>query len=703
MVNSRPPRRPLPRILLLRIIIVLAFLTLAGQLWRLQIVQGDTYRWKANNNRFRVVSLQAPRGVIYDRRGYILARNRPRHQVAVMPEDLPQEEAEQERVLRRLLRLLQTPLSSEEVTARPDEASSASAAASTSPARTPLSLEEMKAKIAEACRGGSFRPVLVNDNVPRDTALVIEEESINLPGVQVLVQPRREYPSGALTSHVIGYTGPIPRESVDVYTERGYAPTDQVGLAGLELTFEDDLRGQAGHKLIMVDVHGREVRTVGQPQAPIPGHNLILTLDLELQQVVEDALRRGVQAANSRSGVAIIMDPRDGAVLAMVSLPTYDNNLFAEGISVEEYAALSEDPDRPLVNHAISGIYPPGSTFKIIPAAAGLEEGVITPRTLLGDGEDGANDGVIWLPNKYFPDDRRQDQPFYCWSHKHGFGHGRINLVQAIAVSCDIFFYQLAGGYYEFEGLGVETLDEYARLFGLGEVTGIDLPGEHRGLVPDPKWKRLTYAENWVTGDTYNMAIGQGFILATPLQMLNATAAVANDGYLYRPQLVYQITDADGNVLRAFTPELIRELPIAKEHLALVREGMYQAVNWEHGTATKAALPDIAVAGKTGTAEFFIDRNRDGWPDRDAKGNLPTHAWFTAFAPYEDPEIALVVFIEGGGEGSSAAVPVAAEILRAYFDLQKARESEPTEAEAVPQPAVEELAVTPPDEARHGQ
>jgi len=651
-------------------LIGLAFLVLAGQLWRLQIVQGDTYRWKANHNRFRVVSLQAPRGVIYDRQGVILARNRPRYQVAVVPEDLPQGGAERERVLRRLLRLLRTSPSTETMQATPPSDETSSPSAETLP-----SLEELEAQIAEASKGGSFRPLLVSDNVSRDVALVIEEEGPDLPGVQVIVQPRREYPSGALTSHIIGYTGPIPRESVDAYVERGYAPTDQVGLAGLEFTFEDELRGQAGYRLIVVDVHGREVRTVGQPQMPIPGHNLILTIDLELQQAAEEALRHGLQMAHSRAGVVIAMDPRDGAVLAMVSLPSYDNNLFAKGISAEEYAALSEDPDRPLVNHAISGIYPPGSTFKIIPAAAGLEEGVITPGALLGDGEDGANDGVIWLPNKYFPEDRQQDQPFYCWSHKYGYGHGRVNLVQAIALSCDIFFYQLAGGYHEFEGLGVETLDRYARLFGLGEVTGIDLPGEHPGLVPDPKWKRLTYAENWVTGDTYNMAIGQGFILATPLQMLNATAAVANGGYLYRPQLVYQVTDAEGKVYRAFAPELIRELPIAPEHLTLVREGMYQAVNWEHGTATKAALPDIAVAGKTGTAEFFIDRNQDGWPDRDAKGNLPTHAWFTAFAPYEDPEIALVVFIEGGGEGSSTAVPVAAEILQAYFDLQKTREA----------------------------
>lgn len=702
MVNSRRPWRALSRLLSLRIVVVLAFITLVAQLWRLQIVQGDDFRWRANNNRFRVVSQEAPRGVIYDRQGHILARNRPRYQVVVVPEDLPDEEAEQTGVLRRLKYLLEKLPAAEEVENTSEEAAAVPAAAATPKAETPLLLAEIEAEVAAGARESSFRPVLVSDNIPRETALLIQEESPNLPGVQVQVQPRREYPSGSLTAHVIGYTGPIPSESVDVYVERGYRPAERVGLAGLETTFEDELRGQAGYRPIVVDVHGREVRTIGEPQSPVPGRNLVLTIDLQLQQAVEEALYRGLQAAYRRGGVAVAMDPRNGAVLALVSLPTYDNNLFAEGISVEAYAELSQGPDRPLVNHVISGIYPPGSIFKIIPAAAALQESVITPRTLLGDSQelDGANDGVIWLPNRYYPWDRRQDQGFYCWVHKLGYGHGRINLVTAIAESCDVYFYQLSGGYRKFEGLGLDMLDQYAQLFGLGHRTGIDLPAENAGLVPDAKWKRQTYGESWVTGDTYNVAIGQGYILSTPLQMLNATAAVANGGYLYRPQLVYQITRADGEVLRPFAPELIRELPIAREHLAVVREGMYQAVNWEHGTATGARLPDVTVAGKTGTAEFFIDRNQDGWPDRDAQGHLPTHAWFTAFAPYEDPEIVLLVLIEEGGEGSTAAVPVAAEILRAYFDLQERGEA--AEAEEMPTLMAEDAGAVVPDEASHG-
>ncbi|PKO20411.1 MAG: peptidoglycan glycosyltransferase, partial [Chloroflexi bacterium HGW-Chloroflexi-1] len=297
-------------------------------------------------------------------------------------------------------------------------------------------------------------------------------------------------------------------------------------------------------------------------------------------------------------------------------------------------------------------------------------ENVITTRTRLGDGFDGNNDGIIWLPNQSFPWDRTKDQPFYSWIHKYGYGHGFVMVREALAVSDDIFFYQLGGGYLNvFHGLGSEAIGYYAREFGLGQTTGIELPGESQGLIPNPKWKRLNYAENWLTGDTYNISIGQGFVLATPLQMANATAAVANRGFLYQPQLVDHVTDAEGKTVRGFEPLLIHEAPVDPAHLDTVREGMYGAVNWPNGTAPRAQLPGIAVAGKTGTAEYFRDDNNDNQPDRGEKGNLPTHAWFTAFAPYVDPEIVVTVFVANGGEGSSTAAPVATRILQAYFQL----------------------------------
>jgi penicillin-binding protein 2 len=430
-----------------------------------------------------------------------------------------------------------------------------------------------------------------------------------------------------------------------------------------------------------VDVNGRRVRTVGDPDMAQPGHNLVLSLDLDLQRAATEALQEALDNSGgftrATQGTVIALDPRNGAILAMVSLPSYDNNLFAKGITDEAWKALTEDPDLPLFNRAIGGQNPPGSTFKIIVASAGLQEGTIGLRTRLGDGLDGVNDGVIWVPNEYFPFDRTKDQPFYSWIHKYGYGHGLVTVRDALAVSDDIFFYQLGGGYRDFKGVGPLLIGQYAKSFGLGQSTEIDLPGESRGMVPTPKWKRINYAENWVTGDTYNMSIGQGYILATPVQMASATAAIANRGYLYRPQLVDHITDAEGNVIRSLEPELIREVPVNPAHLDTVREGMYGTINWPQGTATGVKVPNVTVAGKTGTAEFYRDDNHDRKPDRDEKGNLPTHAWFTAFAPYVDPEIVVTVFVANGGEGSGVAAPIANRVLLEYFG---SKSSEPTEA-----------------------
>jgi penicillin-binding protein 2 len=644
--------RPLfnhPRTLAFRGVIVIVFAILAFRLWQLQMVQHDEFRVRADDNRSRLVELDAPRGVIYDRYGRILARNRPSFNVLVIPGDLPDDKAQAEAVLTRLASIL----AGETTMIAGGHPPTSILPRDVEPRRI-LTLDEMRASIADARKHVAlFRPIVVADRISQTTAFIIEEEALTLPGVQLQVVPIRDYVTGALTAHLIGYTGPIPAEEKTLYQERGYGPLDQVGRVGLEFSYEEELRGTKGRKHSIVDANGREVRTVGQPIQPIPGRNLVLTLDLELQRAMEQALQQGMAAAKSKAGVAIAMDPRNGDILGMVSLPAYDNNLFAKGISASQYNALITDPLFPLFNRAIGGVYPPGSTFKIIPAAAGLQEGVITRRTLLND------PGIIWLPNQFFPDDPKQAQPFVCWIWKYGRGHGLLNVVSALAQSCDVFFYQVGGGYQGFRGLGEQTLAEYTREFGLGELTGIDLPGESRGLVPDPKWKRLQYAENWVTGDTYNMSIGQGYVLATPLQILNAVAAVANGGYLYQPRLVSRLTDEDGKVVYSYEPRLIREIPVTAENLAIVREGLYGAVNWDYGTATGARLPDIAVAGKTGTAEFP--------GKRDEEGHLPTHAWFTAFAPYEEPEIALVVFLEGGGEGSTYAVPVAAKILRAYF------------------------------------
>ena len=619
-----------------RVIIALIFAILAVRLWELQINRCGEYRLLADKNRFQVVPIDAPRGIIYDRGGRVLARNIPSFTVTIVPAYLPKDEAEKEAVFTRLSSLLGIPASAR-IAAR----------GSNDP---PLGIEEM----VERGKDSPFRPIPIARGIDRNTAFIIEEEHLDLPGVRLQIDPIRQYPTGALTSNIIGYMGHIPPELIDEYTARGYDPSsDKVGLTGVELTLEGELRGRKGSKYIEVDAAGREIKTVGEPQPPQPGHSLVLTIDLDLQQAMADALQKGLEKARSNSGVAIAMDPRTGEILGMVSLPSYDNNLFAGGISAEDYQKLESDPYHPLVNHAISGQYPPGSTIKIIHAAAALEEGVINKRTRLDC------PGIIWLPNKYFPNDPKLAQPFYCWIHEYGHGHGPLNVVEAIAYSCDIFFYKVGGGFGDFEGLGLERLTRYARLFGLGEETGIALPGEAKGLVPSAQWKRINYAESWTTGDTYNISIGQGFILVTPLQLLNATAAIANGGTLYRPELVYKVIDAEGNVIRPFIPEVIRRIPVSKRNLAIVREGMRASVEW--GEAQRANLPQVAVAGKTGTAEYP--------GPRDEKGNLPTHAWFVAFAPYENPEIAVVVFVYGGTSGAKVAAPIAKEILRYYFGL----------------------------------
>jgi penicillin-binding protein 2 len=633
------------RYLILQAFLVIALAAIVLRLWDIQIVSADAYKQSAARNRTRLVSIRAPRGIVYDRTGRLLVRNVPSFAVSIVPAALPDDEDERRRVLERVSILTDVPVDEADPRAEHQE-----------------SIEER----LSARSVGPYTAVRVASKVDRQAAFILEEEHLTLPGVLVEVDPLRSYAEGQLLAHVLGYVGYIPGERLDDYLddkEADYGPSDMVGLAGIELTQDKLLRGIKGQKHVEVDAFEREVNVLAV-QEPTPGHNLWLTVDTELQEVATRALREGMRQAGSDVGILAAIDPRTGEVLAMVSLPSYNNNLFSGGISREDYAALSEDRALPLVNHAISSAYPPGSTFKLVTGVAALAEGVIDTGTKI------TCPGRIYIPNKYFPDDPRMAQPFACWA---SWGHGPLNIHGAIAQSCNIFFGVVAGGYGSFEGLGMTRLEEYARAFGFGAPTEIDLSGESSGLIPNDRWKRQNYGEVWATGDTFNAAIGQGYVLVTPLQLLNATAAVANGGTLYRPQLVYRVVDSNGNVVEPFVPDPLTELDVADEHLAAIRLGMYQAVEW--GTATLARIPGVSVAGKTGSAEFAAF-DEEGNLVVDEEGYAPTHAWFTAFAPYEEPEIALVVLLEAGGEGSHAAVPVAAEVLRRYFGLQP--EPEPT-------------------------
>ncbi|HSJ52824.1 MAG TPA: penicillin-binding protein 2 [Anaerolineae bacterium] len=641
-----------------RLVLGLVFVVLVGQLWRLQIQQGDYYSQAAESNRIRLQADAAPRGVIYDRRGHLLARNQPQLTVSIVPAYLPEDPEARRQLLLRLSKLIEMPLRSSP--AGPSYLGNVSPDMEPIPNAPPGILDILETAETDLAY---YRPALLKEGISREVAMALQEEHLDWPGVLVQAQPVREYLHGSLTSHILGYVGPIPSEDVERYEAEGYdADLHSVGISGIEHSFERDLHGDDGQKLIEVDVHGREIGTVGEPEPAVPGYNLQLTLDLDLQQAAEEILKEQLQTLNKTQGVVIAMNPQTGEILALVSLPSYDNNEFSGGISSQALQKLQEDPSRPLVNHAISGMFPPGSTFKITVAAGALEEGVVTANSTFHCG------GILWLPNRFYPGDPSLAQPFYCWVHTSYGRHGSLSIVSALGRSCDIYFYQAAGGYRDqSQGLGAERVAQYAQLFGFGARSGIDLAGEATGLIPDAKWKRVNYSESWVTGDTYNMAIGQGFVLATPLQVLNAAATIANGGTLYRPQLVRQVIDGDGQVVRAFAPDVIRQVPISPANMNLVREGMRAVVAGAGATAWAMKVPGVAVAGKTGTSEFFEDRNKDGLPDRDKEGHLPTHAWFTAFAPYENPEIALVVFIYGGGEGSAAAVPVASDILNYYF------------------------------------
>ena len=712
-MNERAARTATATSIIVRFTLAATFLVFCLRLYSLQIVSGASYQEQAAVNRLREIDTHAPRGVIYDRNGEILARNRPSFVIAVIPADLPPDDIatefnEQRIALERLLAVLEADSDREmairiaEVMflhlGREDFKNTVESTGLTLSFRLVdleiLKLDEegreileevptlipdlaeplpvggllslLERAVAIGTQGSSYKPVSDLELVDREQAFQVAEETYQLRGVHVLQRPVREYPYRELAGHVLGFLGPIPKLAADNYKARGYEdPNEPVGLNGLEYTYQDSLRGMPGKRLVEVDILGRESRTVNIVREPAPGLNLNLSLDIRLQEIMHNALARQLEETGAPHGVALAMDPRDGSMLGLVSLPSYDNNIFSEGLG-EEYQALEVEDDtrRPLYNYAIGGLYPPGSTFKLVTSTAALAEHVITPFTTLVDR------GPIYLPNFFFPNDPTQAQEFVSWNHKLNILHGPMTIVEGIGFSNDIFFYYLGGGFPDLmTGLGSERLAKWMRLYGYGRHTGVDLPGEVTAFVPDEQWKRLTKAESWTTGDSYNMAIGQGDVLGTPMQVLVSTAAVANGGYVVKPQFVQQTVDTQNRVQWQYEPEKQERLPVDPGLLAYVQKGMWYAVNGIAGTAGNSRVEGITVAGKTGTAEFCAyDPELQDCTDRDDKGNLPFHAWYTAYAPYENPEIVVTVFVYSGGEGSAVAIPVAQEILDAWFN-----------------------------------
>lgn len=739
------------RILFMRIVIVAILVLLLYRVYWLQQTRGADLQALATENQFATLTTNAPRGVIFDRNGESLADNEPSFNVTITPAFLPRDENERQAVFERLSLLTSVPLTNTVeqealvTAANPELVSTYSRLAQIygAPVEETLSeagiVPQLPDSIEEIVAERSFAPYIpavITSGIPISLAYRIEQESIFLPGVRVLPQPLRDYPSGEYTSHIIGYMGPVPSQNwIDVL---GYERDDRVGWAGLESSMELELAGKKGRRVIEQDWTGREVRQVGEAEEPEAGLNMHLTLDLELQKITQDVLGQFLEANRQTArvdeitgertfpeveqAVVVALNPNTGEVLAMVNLPTFDNNRFQTEVPVDYYLGLARNDYTPLVNHAISGTYPPGSTFKLVPAAAALQEGIISAERFLND------PGSIDIPNRFAPNDPGRVQTFVCWNLA---GHGAMDMRLGIANSCDVYFYKISGGFDQdgefVEGLTVDRIDLYGRQFGFGRTQGIELPLEAEGNLPTRAWKRQTQGEPWSTGDDYNLGIGQGFMTSTPLQVAQMAAVVANGGFLYRPSIIHHMTDSDGNiafvddasqvVARArlgpdgepivtdaegnlleettfdvqfdaegnyiFQPEVIDTLDVDSRYLDIVAEGM-RMVNQridDERFFTGATYVDwsvleelgVTTAGKTGTSEYCdniaIERGWCRFEDIEQRRILPTHAFYVGYAPYENPEIVVAVFVFNGGEGSAWAAPIACHVMAAHFGV----------------------------------
>jgi penicillin-binding protein 2 len=770
------------RLTVFQAVVFAMFLLYSVRVYELQIINYDEFNAQANENRLSSLPIAASRGAIRDRYDLRLAYNVPAYNVTIIPADLPDTEEAEFAVFNRLSALVEVP----PTRAIADQSGS--------------DLRSIEEIVAEGEGIAPFRPVVIAQDIDREVMMQILEERIFMPGVDIEVVGVREYPRGSAdqtpsTSHIIGYLGPIPPEEAEALREQGYNPAfDRIGYEGIERYLESILGGVRGSRLREVDVAGEELSIISEVP-PIAGQSVRLTIDAELQEAAEEILQQAINNRNnveyyqqrgqtmprglSTQGVVIAMNPNTGEILAMVSLPTYDNQRFARAIDVPYYLDIIEDPARPLVNNAIKGLYPPGSVWKLITAAAVAEEDVIPPDFQLTD------EGQLIVENRYAPNDPAASQRFVCWLRD---GHGRVNLIQSIAWSCDVYFYQVGGGNETINpailrpgGLGIVDLFRYATATGIGSELGVELPFENAGRMPDPDWKRRNLGENWSTGDTYNAAFGQGYVTVTPLQMLLQASVIINGGTVYQPTLIREFFDTEGNIVEPFQPQVLRSInpaavpdnqpltlllledmlmhgqtslactceddspwydpfrcdpegyrnvvnvsndaftPVWREYrvhiplnytfngavcqplrftpatnpyqpaflesqaLTLIREGMLAATTIEGGTARAASLDDIgiAVAGKTGTAEYCDNIAQPlGYC---VPGQWPAHAWYIGYAPYENPEIAIVAFVYNGGEGSFVALPVVRETMRRYFELKAEREGNAPATQPLPE------------------
>jgi len=588
----------------INLVLLLFFIFILGRAGWLQIAKGAYYHDLAEGNRIRVERMEAKRGVIYDRSGRPLVRNSANFLLYFIPADLPKDKQEQRKIIQQVSEY------SGKVTA-----------------------EEITDLLAEIEPGSleSYQPLFITDNIDYDNALALYLAADTMPGVILTNKTKREYNLYSLSlSHILGYTGKINEAELKKFGQ-DYLPIDYIGKTGIENFWENEMKGLNGKKQIEVDALGKEKKVINQEDGE-DGHNLVLALDIEVQKKLEEAVISELGKLHLNKACAIALDPNNGEILAMVSLPSFNNNDFVRGLTQAEYENIALHPDKPLFNRCISGEYPSGSVIKPVVAAAALEEGIINENTSF------LSTGGLRIDQWFFPD----------W--KAG-GHGITNVRSAIANSVNTFFYYVGGGYQDFTGLGLDRMVRYEKLFGLDAQTGVDLLGEADGFLPSKEWKETVKGERWYIGDTYHVAIGQGDLLVTPLQVADYTAVFANGGALYRPHFIKQVLNYQDQPIGDVENKPIREDMVSQKNIEIVRQGMRQTVT--QGSAQSLQNVPVAVAGKTGTAQWSTTKNN--------------HAWFTGFAPYDKPQIVITILIEQGGEGSSVAVPVAQEFLNWYF------------------------------------
>jgi penicillin-binding protein 2 len=581
------------------VLIILSILCI--RLMYLQIIKGDEFQLRSENNSVRLRKIKPLRGLIMDTRRQLLVDNQPAFDLIYVPNrtgDIGPIIAKVEQLYKR----------------------------------RGLTLA---ADVLPSGRMQPFVPIRLEKNISREKVALAETHALDMPGVIVEAVPVRKYISGQMLAQVIGYTGEVSREELDRDDLNDLSPGDTVGKFGIEKYLDAYIGGKRGAEQVEVNVIGKVVKALGRVE-PVSGYNVLLTIDARLQEAAWAAV-------DGRPGAVVALNPRDGTILALVSSPSFDPNLFNGGITVKEWERLSKNPWHPMENRAVSGQYPPGSTYKIVVAAAALEEGLVKEDTKF------YCNGSFELGTR----------AYRCWQ-KHG--HGSVSLHRALVESCDVYFYNLG------KMLGVDRLALYAQRFGLGSISGIDLPREKPGLVPTKQWKLTKMKEPWQMGEIIPVSIGQGFNLVTPLQLVLAYSALANGGTLFKPRIIKQIEGMDGKMIKTFVPEKKSDLGFSQKTMALINSGLWGVVNESGGTGGALRRPEADVAGKTGTAQVVgLPSDEKARRLKVVSGRFRDHALFVCFAPFKNPEIAVAVIMENAGHGGSVAAPVARKIIDAYF------------------------------------